>query len=775
MSETNQNYTRVAFLRVTIDAAIGQDAHQHAYLFNNTRQACPIVIKVRAEDDNHNPIKIPDDLDHVYLIEYDGGEPLPTWSKGGHWWQGTATLGYDYDADYAQDVATLYFDANLALDRPQLLSLAAEKQSAYQSITNKRHTWDRPWFDAFLADLTAAREKGYDFLETPPAIAWQNVFAESRMLRTDSDAHREPAPDVDNVQVFRRYLFTDEKHGYTRKVAVAISRATPNASMPLATTNSLIEDPDGQGDGTGLFNSSVTMHAVKPPYLGLSAYGEKVPGDAHKLQDTIVEGQVGKGIRACEQRINANFNGRNLPLGWSSAGLGGNNYSVFRSYGETSNGTEWSITYRGQPGSGVVEYYEDLLGYLAVGWNQSRYNIQNLILYDYGHYIRYPSETHVVIGQVMGNDNWWFYDWDWNEMRGSYSTTPLTISDRYGNPHHLTLSITDELNYVSLFDGARLPLNMLPPPNLLTKANIKLSTRRVYANGRQQIAVEIYIEASEDGVFTALTPEELESIRLIDFTHPENVIPFAEGPAEDTPYMGWLAQRHHRHQYLGFPDPARGARVAARSDVGTYITMFLSAEPGARDLTLAFSIEGRDGATYRSNGTKLLDDALTQVPEIEVKDCVVSSEPALHYGAESYRLDGLIEGPPANFDTRLDLSIIDAYGAVVPLYQATCEPAGIVIWDKFSNARAVYTGYAGPGETTLHWNQDIPTSERPNPELGAPNDRTCTIMLCGRDDILKPGNAFPAELTVSIIDAYGNDQSCRLRLVYGEWGKLEIV
>jgi len=774
MSDKDQNYTNIAFLRITIDAALSQDAHQHAYLFNNTRQSCPIVIKVRAEDDNHNPVKIPDDLDHVYLIEYDGGEPLPTSAKNGRWWQSIAPLDYEYDGNYASEVAALYFDANLVLEQPRLLSLAAKKTSAYQSITNDRHTWDRPWFDAFLADLTAARKTGYDFLETPPAEAWKHAFANARVSGTDADAHREPTPDVDNVQVFRRYLFTDEKNGYAKKIAVAISRPIPDVAMPMGTTNSLIEDPDGQGDGTGLFNSSVTMHAVGQPHFGLSAYGEKVPGDLHKLEDTLIVGETAKGIRSYEQRINVNFNGRNLPLAWSSAGFGGNNYSVFRSNGETSNGTEWSITYRGQPGSSVTEYYDTLLGYMTSLLGITM-NVQSMINEDYGDYIRHKSDQHVVIGQVMGNSNWWFLDWDENEIKGNYSTTPLTIRDEYGNYHYLTLSITDELNFVSLFDGARWPLDTLPPPNLLTKADVELSTGRVYTNGRQQIAVTLYIEAVVNGTLVALTEEEIESIRLIDFTHPENAIPFAESPDEAEPYMGWLAQRCRHRDFLEFPDAARSADGDVRSSVGTYITLFLSAQPGARDLTLAFRIVGRDDFEYRSNGTKVFEGAVTKVPEIEVKDRVVSPEPALRYGAENYRLDGLVEKPPANFDTRLDLSIIDAYGTVVPLHKATCEPAGIVIWDKFSNIRAVYTGYAGPGETTLHWNADIPTSGRPNPELGAPAAGKCTIMLCGRNDISKPENALPDELTVSIVDAYGSDQSCRLRLIYGEWGKLEIV
>lgn len=325
------------------------------------------------------------------------------------------------------------------------------------------------------------------------------------------------------------------------------------------------------------------------------------------------------------------------------------------------------------------------------------------------------------------------------------------------------------------------------PTNRITFMDIHLATVAVFANGRQQIQVDLEVWAVDElGFETHLTDEEKKSIRLIDYRYPDQIVPdSSQVPPSD--YRGWASQTFSLG-YAPFPGPAPEAdrdrhRDGLPREIKDFETRYLTSNGRSMEsLVVAFSVLGQDGVTYRSNGTKLVDGHEYNLTGCDAKDRIVSPQAPEHFASDRFVLTGLAEGESNWFDRKLKLWIGDYAGPSLGIRSAECRPGGILLWDDFSDSHAQFTGYAGPASSALQWHPSIAYPEDLRlPELVTePGDeRICVIELCGRDNfypkpVLPGGEPLPSEMTVHMIDIYGTDQSCRLRLVKRKWGFLEI-
>jgi hypothetical protein len=310
----------------------------------------------------------------------------------------------------------------------------------------------------------------------------------------------------------------------------------------------------------------------------------------------------------------------------------------------------------------------------------------------------------------------------------------------------------------------------------------------LYANGRQQAKIIVYVEAQLNGQPVKLTRSEKDSIRLIDYLHSDMQIPLEEAGGSPNPYQGWSSQRGFRG-YLYHPGALTTELTSATTPDadGDYVELYLSATREALSglLTVAFIVSGDNGWKYRTDGW-ILAPGMDPVANNGIDtgdDKKVTAENPLTYPASDFRLDhraGTNSGgvPDAGiFNDTVTLSILHA-GQPVDIRDMTCVPAGMIHWkdDFYDFQDPCYTGYARPGETLIHWNEHVPTGDQPRPTLAAPISDKGVILLCGRVDIRRGDHTSPpiAPIAVTLVDAYGSTQQFKLGFVKEERDVLEI-
>lgn len=311
------------------------------------------------------------------------------------------------------------------------------------------------------------------------------------------------------------------------------------------------------------------------------------------------------------------------------------------------------------------------------------------------------------------------------------------------------------------------------PSRRIVRTEVQLVHTRLYSNDRQQIRLGLYMEAEEDGVPVELTEEELGTLRIIDYDDDRNTVPMSDDGSAH--YHGWSCQSEHRG-YDYYQGPGRGllekgiTASGGHARAGRTYYLYLSARSEARTFPLrpGFSIM-IEGVTFITTGAYIDETgARTRYPEIDSygHDVLEAAAPDI-YTAGDFTLDQDTY-TPGIFDREVRLMLRPNGGNTLGIRDFECEPAGMIHWEHPlpGNSAACFTGYAKPGETTLHWNDLVPDSPRPE-QTSAPVPDRATIMVCGRNDIPFNGSTPRGPILVKVIDAYGSDQTCRLSFVPG--------
>ena len=327
-----------------------------------------------------------------------------------------------------------------------------------------------------------------------------------------------------------------------------------------------------------------------------------------------------------------------------------------------------------------------------------------------------------------------------------------------------------------------------PSPIVIVNPAVTLEQTGVYWNGLQQATMVLYLEAQQNGKYVPLAPAEVASIRVI--THDrrqgvdeEDLIPFNDDPISPPAFRGWSAQRSHRG-YNFQP----GKKSEAKADPGEQFVFYCSAANDGREfLDVAFSITTRDGYIWRTNGWITRGDVREYNSNMDIKSGIrLTPKPPLVYTSNEFLLDRTpIDGSPcpinrpedATFNDIVRISIKTLDGRTVEVRSMSCVPAGMIHWiNKLPTTQnPCFTGYAGPGETTIHWNDAVDHGADPLPLLTQPVMGKGVIVLCGRNNIKPYSGAPGGPVAVSLIDADGSPQSCDIGFVAGTRDELKVT
>jgi hypothetical protein len=316
----------------------------------------------------------------------------------------------------------------------------------------------------------------------------------------------------------------------------------------------------------------------------------------------------------------------------------------------------------------------------------------------------------------------------------------------------------------------------------LTDVAVTLEQTKVYRNGRQQARLRLDLESRHGGRPSDLTPREIASIQLFDYHNAQTeTIPFSDDGS--VTYKGWTAQRDYRG-YVSHPDAS--GRPRARQSYFLYLSATAEA---VETLDISFLIRGDDLSVWRTNG-KVTTDGVDQMVAAMDKSNGITMTPVIpvKYPATAFLLDrrpldrsAHAEGEKAAaiFDDIVTVSILLADQTTLGVRSMTCDPAGVIHWiNKLPGTRnPCLTGYAQPGETTIHWNKamDGHFGSIPLPELSRPETDSGVIVLCGRVDIPTWVGAPEAPVAVTMTDAHGSVQTCHIGFVRAERDELVVT
>lgn len=344
----------------------------------------------------------------------------------------------------------------------------------------------------------------------------------------------------------------------------------------------------------------------------------------------------------------------------------------------------------------------------------------------------------------------------------------------------------------------------------LTTVEVTLEQAKVYRNGLQQARVRLDLESKHGGKPSDLTPREIESIQLFDYHNTESgTIPFSDdGSAQ---YRGWSAQRVYRGYVsqtdaLGKPQTRPRYLLYLYAKVRECVSrigalgkprgrqsyfLYLSAHADAVEtIDVSFRIHGDDLSIWRTNGKVTIAGIEQTVASMDKKiGITMTPVPPVRYPASSFTLDrraldnsGHAGGgrAAAVFDDIVSVTIRLADQTTLGVRRMTCDPAGLIHWiNKLPGTRnPCFTGYAQPGETTIHWNEAMNGhlgSTPPPTELESPETDSGVIVLCGRLDIPTWVGAPEEPVKVTMTDAHGSVQTCHIGFVRGERDELIVT
>jgi hypothetical protein len=317
----------------------------------------------------------------------------------------------------------------------------------------------------------------------------------------------------------------------------------------------------------------------------------------------------------------------------------------------------------------------------------------------------------------------------------------------------------------------------------LTLQNVAVAFEqtKVYANKRQQARFRLELECMHDGKPDYLTESEIASLELFAYQDTDSTIPFSDSGSDS--YQGWSAQKGPLG-YLSQTD------TSAKPGPRQAYYLYLTANPGATEtLRVSFRLTGDDGSIFRTNGFIKINgveqynytfDKNTGITVTRV-DPVKYPPSAFELVRRSLYRSGERAADREVFDDIVTISIRLADLTKLGIRSFTCNPAGSIHWkDKVAwLRRPCFTGYAGPGEKTIHWNDDSMIGHwggHPRPiELPTTEAEVGVIVLCGRNDIPAWTGAPEAAVMLTMIDAYGSDQVCWISFKDRERDELVVI
>lgn len=315
---------------------------------------------------------------------------------------------------------------------------------------------------------------------------------------------------------------------------------------------------------------------------------------------------------------------------------------------------------------------------------------------------------------------------------------------------------------------------------------IVLVQARVYHNGLQQARIRLRVQPTLNGQSVPLSDTERQNIALFDYDARDQHIPFSDDGSSN--YRGWSAQRTDRG-YTYHPG-VRSNDVTPAQGPGEWLDFYVSADQSAgnRSIRLSFTIYGDNGSTWSTTGymTPPGGGSPEYYAYLDLRENIeVTADPPVLYSADNFQLDrrsiigiGRTDAAPL-FNDIVAVSIVAAGGRHVGIRDMRCTPAGMIHWinNLPDTSNPCFTGYARPGETTIHWNPDVPVGSQPLPILSSPETARGVFVLCGRIDIRR-GNYFnppQGPLAVIITDEYGTAQNRQIIFVAGQRDELKIV
>lgn len=299
---------------------------------------------------------------------------------------------------------------------------------------------------------------------------------------------------------------------------------------------------------------------------------------------------------------------------------------------------------------------------------------------------------------------------------------------------------------------------------------------RLYANGRQQVAIEVLLEAVLGFEYATLTDAEVASIRLVHYNTGEELSD------------AWTISRT-RNDYSFYPEPGRDASAITRpsrtGDRKPYvIELYVSTTESAglsRKLALAITRESDELVVITNGWTVPPFDDLTSSVTLEIVD--VPTYPIQNYTFEKQivrqvpfegdasqpgraREDG---GTPV-FIANYHFTAVDNNNKTFIFKSLEVENGGMIQWSVKNPTEtfASYTGYAVPGSDKIIYSDDIELGNQHTPEETVRENvkDKGTIVLAGDVDIpFHEDSAVyhggPRDVTA--IDQYGNAHELKVR------------
>ena len=379
-------------------------------LLNNGNQQLLVTVRLAAKDASGNFVTVtPADLATIRLIDYGTSEIIYLGEQLHPWCTTFTNLGYAWDRGFLDSIRSL------RLEQPKLFEQAAI---------------DPPALDQALEGVPLQHHE-----QAQPGLE----------LHTQNQALSQPGADYQTVQFYVRTTATT-----LRRLAVRIN----NSDGTVFRTNySEVGDDTGEGDKRGKFNSSFEVEPLTFPRLPSENYGDRLANGY--LKDTpIGHGDFAGKFRAFEHHVNIRMpNGRSLPIK-TITNYSSRNGVVWAAHG--SGKSKCTVTYFGLPGSQVTKLTNkpEYIGIMRNGLSREYTGVWLTYL---GRHmgiegkIKYPREGEVVIGQVIMEENFYFYQSVTNNIEvPNRMTHDFSVIDIYGSSHNLRVGLIPAFNYLTL-------------------------------------------------------------------------------------------------------------------------------------------------------------------------------------------------------------------------------------------------------------------------------------------------------------------------------------
>ncbi|WP_157379491.1 hypothetical protein [Burkholderia ubonensis] len=296
------------------------------------------------------------------------------------------------------------------------------------------------------------------------------------------------------------------------------------------------------------------------------------------------------------------------------------------------------------------------------------------------------------------------------------------------------------------------------------------STPRLYANGRQQVKVEVLLQCT---LPTAdITDDEMKTCRLIEYRG-SAALPAPGGSGS------WFSSEtdngFERYPDLLFDSAKDKSRdIAApldwnRDGNGVFYKTFYVSTTSRDSLKIGVEIiRAEDNFKYRSNGEG--DNGASSPASIELYPI-----PIPRFNVDSFFWDRRrVEGPDNDFavDTIDNWYFCVIYnGQLVDVREFSVAPASMIKWRNPApgDTFASYIGYAQPGSPVAVFTAGITgnSNHRPDPRVRQVNSGQGVVILVRRGDVPFYSPAEYGPCAVRAIDAFGNEHHLNVRFLNG--------